>query len=217
MFDYLPYVKRFLQWVTLMRITMLGLGAIVFILTMTLFENRNILLELHNPLPRPTEHVLLKLSSDTQQQINRVIATNKTVNFIMVISANIEKNERALIYWKASDPIIHIEIEEYIKNNGLTAPLLGRDDETNTAIVRAINGDFACYNTASSLIGLSLNAKVTKVCRISIPPYYGQFSGYLTFGMNEEPSAEKMAELTKYAIEISSDIYFYNVRRFNMR
>lgn len=210
----LPHIKRILEWISLKRIIMLGLGSIVWIFSLTLFENRAMVFDAFNKTERLTrENTHLKLSEPLMKKIEEVTNTHPEVNFIMVVGASIALNQREMIYWHTNVPAVELDIQDYIKENGKFGVLLSRDDESNVAIIRAINGEFACYNTAKSLMVPNLNAVTKKVCRVSIPPYYGQFSGYLTFGLIKDITPEQLSVLRKDAVEITSEIYFDNLKR----
>ena len=217
MIDLLPHARRILQWITLKRVVMLGLGSIVWIVSLTLFENRDKLLESSgNPLINK-DYVELKVARDSEEFIKEVVDRHDAVSFMMVVSANIARNQRSLSYFYTDDPVIQVDVDEFSDKNGRNAPLLGASDAVNAAIIRAINGDFACYDSAESLIVPKLNRTVAKICRISIPPYYGQFSGYLTFGLTKDLSPEQLITLRREAVEITSNIYFDNLKRLSPR
>ena len=215
--DLLPHVKRILQWITLKRVVMLGLGSIVWIVSLTLFENRDKLIQTSsNPLINK-DYVELKVARDSEAFIKQVVQRHDAVSFMMVVSANIARNQRTISYFHTDDPVIQVDVEEFISKNGRSAPLLGTSDSVNAAIIRAINGDFACYESAESLIVPKLNRSIARICRISIPPYYGQFSGYLTFGLTKDLTQEQLITLRREAVEITSNIYFDNLKRLSPR
>lgn len=210
----IPHLKKILVWITLKRIIMLGLASIVWIFSVTMFENRAQLYDaLQNRAISPRETTSLKLSEDIAKKIRSTLDVHPEVNFIMVVGASIAMNQRELIYWYTNTPQIEIEIQDFVKINGRLGTLLGHDEETNAAIIRAINGEFACYDNAKSLNIPALNPLTKKVCRVSIPPYYGQFSGYLTFGVSKDITQEQLAVLRHDAVEITTELYFENLKR----
>lgn len=211
----LPHLKKVLSWITLKRVVMLGLGSIVWIFSLTLFENRATLYDAitHKNGLNKVQTTNLKISDSVMKKIKSAADTHPEVNFIMVVGASIPLNQRELVYWYTNVPQIELDIQDHLKSEGAISVLLGRDEEANVAIIRSINGEFACYDNTKSLIVKSLNAGTKKVCRVSIPPYYGQFSGYLAFGISKDITPEQLAVLRHDAVQITSEIYFDNLKR----
>lgn len=210
----LPHLKKILVWITLKRIIMLGLGSIVWIFSLTLFENRVLLFDAINDVTKiPHETTNLKLSDAIIKKMKTTVDIHPEVSFVMVVGASIARNQRELIYSYTNSPQIELEIQDFLRSNGPVSVLLSRNEESNVAIIRAINGEFACFDSASSIMVSSLNHIVKKICRISVPPYYGQFSGYLAFGITNDITPEQLAVLRHDVVEITSEIYFDNLKR----
>lgn len=210
----LPHLKKILMWITLKRVIMLGLGLLVWIFSLTMFENRAMLYDsLTHKSPIPNETTNLTISDEVARKIKIVSDGHPELNFIMVAGANIAMNQRELIYWYTNNPQVEVDIRDHITKNGKISVLLGRNEESNIAIIRAINGEFVCYDNANSLIVSNLNLLTKKICRVSIPPYYGQFSGYLTFGVSKDLTPEQLSVLRHDAVEITREIYFNNLKR----
>lgn len=210
----LPHIKRILEWISLKRVIMLGLGAIVWIFSLTLFENRALVFDAFSHRETLTrEYTNLKVNDPVKKRIRETSDNHPEVNFIMVVGASIALNQREMVYWYTNTPQVELEIQDFVKTQGRIGVLLGRDDESNVAIIRAINGEFVCHNNPKSIMVPNLNAFTTKVCRVSIPPYYGQFSGYLSFGISKDITPEQLAVLRREAVEITNEMYFDNLKR----
>ena len=207
-------IKRFLQWVTFRRVILLFLAALVWIFSYTLFENRSEFIKFsESSIPLISKHEPLKISSQTERLINKIVEENSDISFILVVDADMYRNTRMVVDWASFDPVVFVEIESFLNKNGFKAPLLGQNNIDNAAIIRAINGEFNCGESTDSLIVSNISKYIKQVCRASIPPYYGNFTGYVAIGINKKLTPERTANVRRIAVELSSAIHFDNLSR----
>lgn len=213
MLEQLPYIKKFLAWVTYRKVAMAALGGVIWIFSLTLFENRH---EFWNKdehaLPRPIEHIRLKVKDKMSVRLRVFVDSNRLVNFVSVASANIRLNEADTVFWHTDDPVISFELNDAIAKNGSVRPLFTTDDNYNASVVRTINAEFSCYEN-KGLLGPNITARIPYICRISVPPHYGQFTGFITIGLNEKPTQDQTEEVRRVLSDISSNIFFDNINR----
>jgi hypothetical protein len=212
--DWLKRLPSFLGWITFKRAAYLTLAVIVGIVVLTLFEQRKLLLPSGDDdfLPRPAEHIRLKIKDKTGVRMKTYVDTNTLVNLFIVTSASIRLNESDIVYYYSNDPIITYDLTNYFSKNSSVRPLFGIDDNFNASIVRTINGEFDCYQNVSLIKGID-NTRVHSICRMSVPPHYGGFVGYLTVGVSRLPTLEEKSEIRRILADLSSNIFFDNVNR----
>jgi len=214
MLNQLPWIQKLLTWITFKRLGMVTLGALVWIVSLTIFENRSSIWDTRNDttLPRPLEHVRLKVKDKVQVRLKTFVDVAPYIHLITVTSANIRLNEADVVFWYSDDPVVTFELSDRFAKNGTTRPLFGTDDNYNASVVRTINGEFVCYEN-KGVLGPSLASRVPYLCRISIPPHYGQFTGFVTVGLTAKPTPEQAEDIRRTLADVSSNVFFDNINR----
>ena len=96
-------------------------------------------------------------------------------------------------------------------HDGSTQAIFTSSEHGNEQMVAVINGEFGCFkyeDTINYIVAPALASKMPYVCRVSLPPYYGEFSGYLAFGLKAKPDEGKANEVRIEAVRLATEIYF---------
>lgn len=206
-----PFIlDKGIVWVSPKRILMLAFMAIVTIFSITLFEERSVVNGLFTQEQSAPRDLNVVLSERVRKRIDDTVIRSPLIVGARVVSANLKVNQRAQVYYYTDDPVVQSQWDQYIRERGNTQAIFSSDQVNNLQMVAVINGEFACSEFKDSLIGKvmpSLEGHIKYSCRVGIPPYYGDFSGYLVFWLKDAPDEGMTNEVRIEAVRLANDIY----------
>ena len=209
----LPILDRFITWATPLRITLLASVILVLIGSFTVFEKRDVITQdivAHQPVIAPPKDAKVELSSEIKQQIVSLVARSGNISAITVFSANLRLNRRTALFYYSADPVLQLKMVNHFNEHENIFPLFTGQDKSNTQVVSAINGEFSCHKFADTIIAVRMPAAAADmplVCQISLPPYYGDFNGYIVFGIKRILNQAELDDLQNEAVRLSTEIY----------
>ena len=207
---------KIIQVISLKNVAIWSLAALVGLMGFTIFENRGLLINyiINGPeIDAPVANSFL-ISEASRRRIKQLMESDNLINSIVVLNADIRNNRRIPIYWYSADLSIQKSLDGLFNGRYGGIPLFTSDEKNNENIVSLINGEFSCGGYESSgnqTIFPSMGSRFSHVCRISLPPYYGHFSGYITFTLNRSPNTGELDALKADAINISTEIYLRDI------
>lgn len=213
----LPLFERILSWLTFRRVFTLSVTAIVLITCVTLFENRTQLansVRHRGNVERVISDEPFKVSENSQAEIKQFINKNKDVGVIVVMSVNMRALQRQPVYMYSNDPSLNELIESYSKSTNMSHPLFTNEESNDSQMIGLMNGEFQCVKfeeTVNAIIFPGIKGKIKGICRVSLPPYHGQFAGYISILTTEMPSSYKQQELRLEMVQLATSLYMADV------
>ena len=202
---YLAYATKIITWLNLRKVLLLALMAFAALALYTTYEQRA---RLFGPAPL-TRPPAFALSPDLQDNIKLLVSKNPIIASILVLSADLGLNQRVIIFRFSDDPVLNEIYDKRRFEHGDTKPIFNQDAVNNSEMVSVINGEFTCNPTSpTNVIMPGVERRVPVVCRISLPPYYGQFSGYLSVVLTRVPSLAEKLEIELETKRLANDIFF---------
>ncbi len=129
---------------------------------------------------------------------------------IQVVNVNFKKNTRNTAHFASSNAVLKSDYEEFQKRKIADTSLFNSSEINNQKVINLINGEFVC-NDFKDTVGAKIMPKsqdvVATVCSISIPPFYGRFSGYLNIYLTKKPTPEELNLIRQVARDLSLRIY----------
>lgn len=214
---------KVIRVISLKNVAIWTFAALVALIGYTVFENRTILVNYAVKGPEgstPITSPVFTISDTTKTRIKTLTDTNDLIIGVTILNADIRNNRRVPIYWYSDDTQVQARLESLFSGRYGGIPLFTSDEKNNENIVGVINGEFACATYAgggNSALFPGLDNRFPFVCRTSLPPYYGQFSGYVTIALNRIPTQPELDALKSEALNISTEIYFRDVLPANRR
>lgn len=155
--------------------------------------------------------LVIDLSTDTQAYIDSaVIKSKETIIGIQIVSVNFKKNSRTTSYFSTNDATLQKTYGKFLETQVSPLPLFSNGESSNQRIINLINGDFICKNITDMVIDsrpLRGDLNIKSICSISIPPYYGRFSGYMNILLPTEETKIDITFMRQLARDISNRIY----------
>jgi hypothetical protein len=145
------------------------------------------------------------LSKRTELSIRDAANDLPWVVGVAVMSADLRLNEaRTLFYMnRVGKPDQFTTIKKY--------PIFSNQEDSNITAIQLINGEFSCVDfnkTPLKSLTPELSDTVKSVCRISIPSYYGYFSGFIIIFLNVDPDQTQQQQIKLVFSSLSTTIYF---------
>lgn len=206
---------KIIRVISLKNVIIWVLTAIVLVVGVTLLENRH---TLYKRITDGSEVIqtgaVLRVSETSQNNAKAVVSNTEVVSIVVVWNADVRNNKRIPVFWYSDDSSLMKQLDAFYTARP-HFPLFGNDLQNNENLVSIINGDFACipYARGNASSFPSLAVKTPWVCRASLPPYYGQFSGYVTISLSREPTADEITSLKSDTNGIATEIYFRDIQR----
>ncbi len=212
----IPLFGKLVQTITLNKLIIWALTAAVLIVGYTFIEKRAYISQIffkdnNAQLFSPSSFTLSEL---TKSNIRTLVSSENEINGVIVLSANIRNNLRVPIFWHSDSENIQRNLDELYKGKNSRIPLFSSDQKNNEEIVSVINGEFTCTafdDAVNAAIFPKFKESFPFICRTSLPPYYGQFSGYIAFALRDLPDSTALDRIKSESITIATEIYFRDI------
>lgn len=210
----LATAAKVITWLNLKKVFLLALVSLCAILLFAGYENRVRIVEEVGGQAKVTAK--FKVSADLQDRIKTYVNSSSLITTMTVLSADLKINERDIVYRYSDSAVLNELWEKKFRETGTARPIFTKDTQNNSQMVSVVNGEFSCTPYAETVNAgiVPEAAKLTPViCRVSLPPYYGEFSGYITLSLVKVPTDAERGELQLEAKRIANEIFFKNVVR----
>lgn len=207
-------VSKLVKTITLKSVLLVSLAGILAMLALLSFEHRG---EIFGSLSTGRAHLANEVghefivSEETKDHIRSIVGSDSTYSGIAVLSADIRLNSRRVLF--VVDPTAtKAKMAHLVQTSRL--PLFTKNEENNRQVVKLINGEFFCAPYATTQIAQMAPEHVgtnLTICRASIPPYYGFFSGFVALVLKVDPGIEQQARIKEMLENLATEIYFHDV------
>lgn len=215
-------ITRFLKALSWNKLLQVATLVLLFVVSFGFWENRAIIynsvrvgarVETSNPL-------VLELSNDTKSHLDSsVLKVKSLVAGVQILNVDFKKNSTSTAYFAFSSEDMKRAYTTFEGSKLADNPLFSGNEIENQKIINLINGEFVCTEFKENTTGLlfpTLTDKIETVCAISIPPYYGRFSGFMNIYLYTHPSTEEVALIRQVSRDISLKIYEVDVDKSNL-
>lgn len=202
------FLNDMVDALTWKRVGLLCLLGVVTVSLLVTFENRTTIFnQLVEKKPVESLTVPWELSETSKLAINE-LTTQKLIGAVLVTEVNLKKNKRTTRYWFARDT----GFRQYVTNiigGILPQAFFDTDRKNNDQMLSVLNNQFVCTPTVDTVFIRFLPdmpKTLPYVCRLAVPPFAGEFAGFITLGLTKQPSNSEIdamkIELTRVAIEL---------------
>lgn len=214
----LSLATKIIKVISLRNVVLWTSAALVGLVGYTTFETRAAIINyiVNGPEAEVPASPGFALGETSRQRVKQLVDSDDLVSGAVVLNTDLRNNRRLPIFWYSSDIGLNKQFENLFGGRFGGIPLFTSDDKNNNTVVSMINGEFSC-GTYAEVGGGSLFPglanRIPYLCRASIPPYYGQFSGYIALTLTRQPMAEELDRLKSETMNISTDIFFRDVKQ----
>ncbi|WP_407305655.1 hypothetical protein [Acinetobacter sp.] len=208
-------LAKIIKVISLKNIAIWSFAALVVLVGYTVFENRGPLVSylVNGPTINAPSIIGFKVSSASQARVKQLVDIDDLINSIVIMNADIRNNRRVPLYWYSDDVSVQKTLDGTYAGLYGGIPLFTAEEKNNENVVGVINGEFACseYAAGNTAVFPGLLSRMPFICRASLPPYYGQFSGFVAISLNRKPSPDELIVLKSETLSISTEIFFRDI------
>lgn len=204
----IAFLEEMIDALTFRRVALLALLATIVITLVAIFENRAATFAAVYKQTREQTSISWVLSDESKNQMIALTAPEKNlVGVVLLSDVDLKKNRRV-------PKFLHIKDKEdssrvlTIVSKLLPQALFDYDSKNTEQMVAMLNNEFKCVSTSEThyvRFFPELASKYPISCRIAVPPFFGEFAGFLTTCLTRKPTqAEYDAlkiEMNRIAIE----------------
>ena len=204
----IEFLEEMIDALTFRRVALLALLATIVITLVAAFENRSAIFATVHQKTREQTSVTWVLSDESKNQMIALTAPEKSlVGIIFLSDVDLKKNRRTpkFLYIKDKDDSAKILS---VVSKLLPQALFDYDSKNTEQMVAMLNNEFMCVSTTEThLVRFfpDLSTKYPIACRMAVPPFLGEFAGYITACLTRKPTAAEYdalkIEMNRIAIE----------------
>lgn len=157
----------------------------------------------------------ITLRSESKHDIRTFIKSSSNVLGIAIIDLDFSKNKKYIVYTDIVDPSGNFN-ENSDDDKLLTIPIFTTDDTPNNhLVVKMMGGEIHCYPTRDMFTAVLLPEVSTRsnwACSSPIPPFYGNFKGFLTVFLKNPVRGESDENIRSHIRNLSLSIYNNDIR-----
>lgn len=206
----LAFIEGIIDLLSFKRVALLALLAAIGLALYVVFENRSTIVtkivKSENVVSEPAlpQWELSDLSKQSMMDLTK----NSAVVYIAIADVDLKKNRRSTKWRYVGDAVLKANIEGIVANV-LPQAVFDYDAKNTAQMVAVLSNEFRCDHSKDTLYARFYRDVVTQVptiCRIAIPPFVGQFVGYIAVGISKQISKQELdairLELSRIAVEI---------------
>lgn len=215
----LTFIEETLDVLTLKRVGLIALLMIAAVVMFSLYENRQTIVgSFTKPVastatdaPISSKWVLSEESKASLQSL----AKTTSVGMLIVSDVDLKKNRKVARYYYIDDPLVKLP-PNALQALSLPLPVFDYDSKNTEQMVAILSNEFRCDAYRDTIYfrhAPDLADKFPTICRIAIPPFVGQFVGFLTIGISVELSKQELDSIRLEASRIAVEIYLNDVMK----
>lgn len=203
----IAFLEDMIETLTFRRVSLISLLVTVSISLLAIFENREALFASVYMTSKISTQERWVLSNESKNEII-AITNSDIVGSVILSDIDLMKNRHTVKFFYDKDQKDLEKTKIYI--SGLLPQALFDFDHQNTEqMVAMLNNEFRCSASKDTSFSRSLpvfTKKFPYVCRLAVPPFFGEFAGVVSIGLFSRPSESEFdalkIELNRIAVEI---------------
>ena len=214
----LTFIEEILDTLTFKRVGLMALLVIVGLIMFSLYENRG---KIFGAVTAPTANVTDNLNpsawelSPVSKEALVNLAKSTAVDVIIISDVDLKKNRRAVRYHFFEDTNLKLQPTAQ-QALALPLPVFDYDSKNTEQMVAILSNEFRCDPYKESVYfrhAPELAEKFPTICRMAIPPFVGNFVGFLTVGVGGDIGKSQLDQIRLEVSRIAVEIYLNDVSK----
>ena len=215
--DVIKFISEIIDSLTWMRVWLLCLLASTFITLYVVFENRTTIFnKLVDNQPVETIEVQWKISDASKSSLQEI--TNQSIiGGVAMVDVNLKKNRKNLKHWYFRDGAM-TDVMSKMVSETLPQPFFDNTKRNNDQMLEVLANRFLCVPTADTAFAKfipSISGIYPYSCQLAVPPFVGEFAGYLTIYLTRQPTDIEQESLKIEINRISIELYLRDIQNQN--
>lgn len=213
---YIAFLEDMIDALTFRRVALLALLATITISLLAVFENRNAVFAMVYKTAEEQTSVAWILSNESKNQMIALTSSDTNlVGAVMLSDVDLKKNRRVPKFLFIKDKTDSDRIQPVVAKL-LPQALFDYDSRNTEQMVAMLNNEFKCVPIAEThyvRFFPDLGAHYPYVCRIAVPPFFGEFAGYITTFLVRKPQAAEYDSLKIEMNRIAIETYLRDISK----
>jgi hypothetical protein len=218
MFDKLiENFPKILRALTIKRTFLAAMLAGTFVLCYIAWDARSVIVDkvVVNVVSRRSS-ASITADEITRAESKSLVDRSTLIVGVQLVNVDFKHNTRKTIYLYSDRIVLQTTIETALAMQMSPSPaFIKEDSENNLRLISLMKADFVCYDSKTTLLARMAPEFPTLapyMCSISIPPYEGNFSGYLNLLLTRVPDAGEVELLRSSARILAHSIFDRELR-----
>lgn len=212
----IAFLEEMIDALTFRRVALLALLATITISLLAVFENRNAVFATIYKQAEEQTTISWVLSNESKNQMIALTAPEKNLVGIIILSdVDLKKNRRVPKFLYIKD---RVDSDNVIPSVAKLLPqaLFDYDPKNTEQMVAMLNNEFKCVSTSETHYVRFFPELVPKYpvsCRIAVPPFFGEFAGYITTILTRKPTSSEYDSLKIEMNRIAIETYLRDISK----
>lgn len=201
------FLQDMIDTLTFRRVALLSLLASILILVYTVFENRAAVFATIYRNTDTSTAIAWTLSSESKTELAALTKTG-LVGAVLLSDVDLKKNRKTIKHIYLADKSLEAAVQPVLTKL-LPQALFDYDPKNTAQMVAMLNNEFVCAPTKDTVYVRhlpDLPRKLPIICRIAVPPFFGEFAGFISIGLVRQPTPSEFdslkIEMNRTAIEL---------------
>ena len=215
--DTIKFITEIIDALTWKRVWLLCLLSLTCIGLYVFFENRTTIFnKLIDSQPLETIEIPWQISDASKSSLQE-ITNQQIIGGVLITDVNLKKNRKTLKYWYFKDNRTN-DILAKVSAEVLPQPFFDNSKRNNDQMLDVLANRFICVPTADTSIAKFTPTTVGSYpysCLLAVPPYVGEFAGYLIVYLARQPTVAEEESLKIEINRISIELYLRDIQKNN--
>ena len=210
----ISFLEEMIDTLTFRRVALLCLLATIVITMLSIFENRSALFSMMYRSAETEYTLKWDVGNESKSELNALMSA-PLVGGIVVTEVNLKQNRRIIKYFTIRDQ----ELLKIVKPTAVSIipqALFDYDAKNTQQMVAMLNNEFLCSPTKDTIFMRffpEFQLKLPYMCRLAVPPFFGEFAGYITAALTRQPTPAEFDALKIEINRIAVEMYLRDIAK----
>jgi hypothetical protein len=154
------------------------------------------------------------VSQESQKALFKFMSSSDDIQYVGVTSVDLKKNRRKPELFLLKDPARQQLVTIRSQNILLSQPMFDYNHNSTKIMVRVIANEFVCISYEEAYYSQffpEFKEDMPIVCHIAIPPYTGQFFGYISISLKRQLSYNELEAIRIEMARLAVDVFLRDI------
>lgn len=213
--EIVAFLSDMVDALTLKRVALLTILGAISVALMIGFENRTIIFNKMFSAPVESLTIPWEMSDESKRELTSLASSQSLVGGVLVSEVNLKKNRKITKFWYVEDAALKEQAANIIATL-LPQAFFDTDKNNNDQMVGVVGNQFVCSPTVETVYVRylpNMPKKLPYICRLAVPPFVGEFAGFITLALVRPPTKSEMDSLRIELTRISIEFYLRDIDR----
>lgn len=210
----IQFLEEMIEALTFKRIALLSLLASITIAMLSVYENRTAVFAAMYKTAVIPATVKWDLSTESQDRLKELTRAG-LIGALLLSDVDLKRNQRTIKFHYIKDSRA-AEEAAIVLSKLIPQALFDIDSKNTDQMVSMLNNEFKCVpakDTSMTRFLPNFTKYYSTVCRLAVPPFFGEFIGYITIILVRPPTEHEFDALKIELNRVAVDIYLRDITK----